>query len=74
MTSLDRTPVMPPTQQPQAPVTRWRWLAGVAALFAVAAVVLLAVTDHDEAATTVGVIAASVLGAGGFQVTVNIKR
>ncbi|GAA1600522.1 MULTISPECIES: hypothetical protein [Streptomyces] len=74
MTSLDRTPVMPPPQHVQARRAVWRWLTGIAALAAVIVVVILAATGHDEAATAVGVIAAAALGAGGFQVTVNIKR
>ncbi|MFD8024529.1 hypothetical protein ACFV6G_29445 [Streptomyces lavendulae] len=74
MTSLDRTPAVSQPQSLQARTTLLRWFTGMTALLAVVATVILTVTGQIELATTVAVIGAGLAGAGGVQITINIKR
>lgn len=74
MTSLDRTPAVSQTQPLQARTTLLRWFTGLTALVAVVATVGLAVAGHTELATAVALIGAGLAGAGGVQITINIKR
>ncbi|MGC9479721.1 hypothetical protein ACP4I1_37125 [Streptomyces sp. WG4] len=67
MTSLDRTPGTP---RP-LPGSRSFWAQIVISLAALAAVVLLALTGHGDAALAAGAIAGA---AGGLQITVHVHK
>ncbi|MCM2393913.1 hypothetical protein [Streptomyces albipurpureus] len=69
MTTTDGTPT------PARHMSRTLGALTVAAgVLAITAVVALAWTGHDRAATAVGAIGAAVCTAGGIRVTVNIRR
>ncbi|MEU6800350.1 hypothetical protein [Streptomyces neyagawaensis] len=79
MTYVDRTPgepeAEPVTRAPDKPDTEARshqWLTPVTGMLAIAAVVVLALTGHNEAALTVGAISGTIVG--GTQVTVRRRR
>lgn len=69
MATTDRTPT--PTRHTRRTVTI---ISVVVGLLAITAVVALAWTGHERAATTVGTISAALCTAGGIRVTVNIRR
>ncbi len=74
MTATPEAPVPEPPPTPVSPSRRLAMVMVAVGFVALVAVVALALTGHSEAAGPAATIGVAALTAGGFSITVNIRR